>query len=240
MKDKPKNVHVGHRKRLRELVDRVGLENLNENQALEFALTYVLPRRDTNEIAHELIKVFGSFSAVFNAPIAELEKIKYLGRDSAKMLSQFKNIFIYYNHNRAKQVKTIKNTENLAAYFFNLLFEEEKENLYAMSLDDNGNIKAVRRLSVGTDKLLTIDKSEIANFLYASKGTTLVLAHNHPNASCSPSKTDDDSTRMMKTWLNGISFKLYDHVIVGKDGVFSFNKVDVIPLEIVENYNWKS
>lgn len=235
MENKPKNVHSGHRKRLRELVSKVGLENLNEIQALEFALTYVLPRRDTNEIAHELLRVFGSFSAVFNAPREELEKIKHLGKDSAKMLSQFKNIFVYYNHNRAKQIKTIKNTLTLAAYFYNLLFEEEKENLYAMSLDEKGNVKAVRRLSVGNDKLITIEKSEIANFLYSTKGKVLVLAHNHPNASCLPSKSDDESTLVIKEWMNGISFKLLDHLIVGKEGVFSFNTVKVIPVEAIES-----
>lgn len=234
MEDKEKNVHAGHRKRLRELVSKVGLENLNEIQALEFALTYVLPRRNTNEIAHELLSVFGSFSAVFNASKQELEKIKYLGKDSAKMLSQFKNIFVYYNHNKAKQIKTIKNTLSLATYFYNLLYEEKIEILYAMSLDEKGNIKAVRRIAVGNEKLITIEKSELANFLYSTKGKVLALAHNHPNASCLPSKSDDESTLEIKNWMNSISFKLLDHIIVGKDGVFSFNAVKVLPLDVIE------
>lgn len=234
MDKETKNVHAGHRKRLRDLVSKVGLENLNEIQALEFALTYVLPRKNTNEIAHELLKVFGSFSAVFNAPLQELEKIKYLGKDSAKMLSQFKNIFIYYNHNRAKQIKNVKNLLTMSAYFYNMLIEEPLEHLYAMSLDDKGNIKAIKLLSVGTEKLLTIDKSELANFLFATKGKVLLLAHNHPNATCMPSKSDDESTQMIKEWMNSISLKLLDHLIVGYDGVFSFSNVEVVPVEKIE------
>lgn len=227
MEESSKNVHAGHRKRLRELVDKVGLENLNEIQALEFMLTYVLPRRNTNEIAHDLLKAFGSFSAVFNAPTEDLQKIKHLGKDSAKMLSQFKNIFEYYKYNCAKQIKTINNTLELATYFKNLFFEKDKETLYAMSLDEKGNIKAVRKLASGNDKLITIEKSEIAKFLYSTKGSSLVLAHNHPNASCMPSKSDDESTLIIKEWMNSISFRLVDHIIVGNDGVFSFNKLKV-------------
>jgi DNA repair protein RadC len=226
-----KHIHAGHRKRLRDLVDNVGLENLSEVQALEFALTYVLPRRNTNEIAHELISVFGSFYAVLNAPYQQLKEIKFLGPDSAKMLSQLKSIFNYYNYSQQMNQKQLENILQINAYFYNFMLCIEKECFYAMALDDKGNIKAIKRLAVGSDKLVTFEISELASFMYASKARNLVIAHNHPGASCMPSKNDDLATGKIKTWINTIGMRLVEHVVVGREGTFSFEQVKIFSSE---------
>ncbi|MGI5842096.1 MAG: JAB domain-containing protein [Christensenellales bacterium] len=225
------NLHAGHRKRMRALVEKTGLESLNEVNALEFALTYVLPRKDTNEIAHELLETFGSFAGVFDAPESEIVKLGYLGKESAKMLVQMKEIFSYYKNNKLKQQKQLKNLQEINAFFFHLLEGAEKENLYIMGLDKNGFIKGLYRLTVGTDKLITLDKHDIANFAYRHKVSKLVLSHNHPNASCSPSKLDDESTSNLIAWFNAVGLEMVDHVIVGKDGTFSFRNVGFFTLD---------
>ena len=228
-KEEKSNKHSGHRKRMRELVSKVGLENLNEIQALEFALSYVLPRKDTNEIAHDLIKTFGSFYNVFNASVKELEKIKNLGKDSALMLSQFKQIFHYYKIDALKNQKQIKNNFELNQYFYTLLQNLDKEHLYVIAINDNDAIVATRLLSVGTNKLITLEKRDLADFAFTNKVRKIALGHNHPVASCNPSKADDESTGKIQSWLNTIGVELVDHIVVGNDGTFSFKTVNVYP-----------
>jgi len=65
----------GHRERLKRRFLKEGLQNFEPYQALELLLFYAIPRRDTSPTARELIKHFGSFSAVLSAPVEELKKV---------------------------------------------------------------------------------------------------------------------------------------------------------------------
>ena len=69
-----KNLHKGHRQRLRELYLKDGIDNFNDHQALELLLFYAIPQRDTNPLAHKLLEEFGSISAVFDAPVPQLKR----------------------------------------------------------------------------------------------------------------------------------------------------------------------
>ena len=47
-----KNLHAGHRERLRSQFRKGGFELLNEHQVLELMLSFVVPQKDTNPLAH--------------------------------------------------------------------------------------------------------------------------------------------------------------------------------------------
>ena len=53
-------MHEGHRERLRETYLEQGASALHEHQLLELLLTYAIPRRDTNPLAHSLLSAYGS------------------------------------------------------------------------------------------------------------------------------------------------------------------------------------
>ena len=75
------NLHEGHRSRLKAKF----LENpsiVSDHELLEVLLYGALPRVDTNEIAHRLLKVFGSLSGVFSATEKELTCIEGVGPEN--------------------------------------------------------------------------------------------------------------------------------------------------------------
>ena len=61
---KTMNVHKGHRSRLREKVKAGGLATFSQHEVLELLLTFAIPRRDVNPLAHALIREFGSLHNV--------------------------------------------------------------------------------------------------------------------------------------------------------------------------------
>ena len=65
--------HSGHRQRLRESFLALGAKAMPEHQLLELLLTYAIPRRDVNPLAHRLIERYGSLAAVLKADVAELK-----------------------------------------------------------------------------------------------------------------------------------------------------------------------
>lgn len=57
-------VHDGHRERMKSRFVEAGLDGFNDHNALEMLLFYAVPRKDTNELAHRLLKQFGSLASV--------------------------------------------------------------------------------------------------------------------------------------------------------------------------------
>ena len=81
--DDRSKLHTGHRKRLRFRFRNEGLRHFTEHQVLEYLLSFVIPRRDTNELAHKLINKFGSLKNVLSAPYSILSSFDGLGEVSA-------------------------------------------------------------------------------------------------------------------------------------------------------------
>ena len=77
-----KNLHEGHRKRLREKFKNYE-SALTDHEVLELLLGYSIPRKDTNALAHKLINKFGSLSAVLSASPIALECVDGVGENTA-------------------------------------------------------------------------------------------------------------------------------------------------------------
>ena len=52
----------------------------------------------------------------------------------------------------------------------------------------------------------------------------LFVAHNHPMGVCEPSAADILSTRKIKNALDLIGIKMVDHIILGRDNVYSIRQ----------------
>ena len=72
--------HAGHRKRI---IQKLETDTLLDHELLEILLFSVLPRRNTNDLAHRLLNQFGSLHEVFSAPIEELTKVAGIGESIA-------------------------------------------------------------------------------------------------------------------------------------------------------------
>ena len=88
--------HGGHRERMRKRFKESGnFKGFSEHEILEMLLFYIVPRKNTNDIAHELIKKFGSLNSVLNASVEELSSVKDMGESSANSLLFFRELINY-------------------------------------------------------------------------------------------------------------------------------------------------
>ena len=60
------NLHAGHRERMIEKFLN-NPQSFSDHELLEVLLFYAIPRRNTNDIAHRLLRTFGSIEKVFSA-----------------------------------------------------------------------------------------------------------------------------------------------------------------------------
>ena len=69
------SIHDGHRMRLDKKVIEKGFEMLEPHEQLEHLLFAVIPRGDTNTIAHDLLNRFGTVASVLNADPEQLMSV---------------------------------------------------------------------------------------------------------------------------------------------------------------------
>ena len=81
------NIHAGHRQRLREKILRDGIYNQSEINYLEYLLTFVIPRADTNPLAHALFDEFMTLDGVLSATATELKQVAGIGDKTADFLT---------------------------------------------------------------------------------------------------------------------------------------------------------
>ena len=82
----PNHMHAGHRDRFTALFMAEGENSLYDYHLIEILLYCILPRVDTNPIAHRLIDKFGSIENVFNADTDSLKAVKGIGEDAARFI----------------------------------------------------------------------------------------------------------------------------------------------------------
>ena len=97
---KKPNPHVGHRQRLKDKVRKADLEILSSHEILELLLTYTIPYKDTNALAHELLQTFCSLDRCIDAHYFDLQKIKGIGEETALFFKVLSNLIDVYKKSK--------------------------------------------------------------------------------------------------------------------------------------------
>ena len=212
------NLHEGHRKRMMERFI-LSPESFQDHEILEIALYPVLKRKNTNEIAHNLLKYFGNLQNVFNADGKELLLVKGVGEAVAteiKMLGELAKRLKLMTVKKEKFVyKDYK--ERLIKQYGCLNFEK----FVVLLLDKNEFIMQASHFD-GDKSKAELDILEVTRIAVLNKAYYVVLIHNHPSGNKFPSEKDDASTYRIKESLKNCGIILCDHIIVTKNDAYSY------------------
>lgn len=220
MSEKKKCIHDGHRKRLIETVYRAGIDNVSDIQALEFILFYVFPRGDVNPLAHRLLDRFQNISTVLEATVEDLQMVEGMGETSAKKLASLMDIFYLYSADKNK-AHPAKTAGELYDHLEQLLRFKSNENVYIMGVNAKGETVKERRLAIGSYENVQLDVKDVVLYITTQKVGRVVLVHNHPGGSCSPSTDDIAATEQFKQICTFAGCSLIDSLIIGSDGIYS-------------------
>ncbi len=216
MGEKPKNPHEGHRNRLRETYLQGGFESLSDVNRLELLLFYAIPRRDTNLMAHELLRHFGSLSAVMGAELDQLMAVEGISKNAAILIQLVGQLTAAAERERAltRSQGILETTTKCAEYLLPQFFGMNRELVYLLCLDGKCKLLTCRRLGEGSVNATDVSIRRIVETALHYNATSVVLAHNHPCGICKPSGEDEVTT--LKVWqaLNAVSVQLADHIIV--------------------------
>lgn len=209
----------GHRERMRKRFYNEGLGNFEPHEALEVLLYFPILRRDTREKARDLIKKFGSFHAVLEAPREELMKFGLTENTAAflNMLPEFAN---YYTNSRANGTLYFPDCTTIGNYFVNSIGERANEVFGVLCLSMQRKFINFEIISSGSVSSASVPPRKVVECALRNNAAKVVLVHNHPGGSLSPSPEDIKITRSLIQTLDAIDIGVIDHIIVS-NGRFS-------------------
>lgn len=211
--NKKKNVHEGHRERMRNKYVNKGIEVFEQHEILEMLLFYAIPRKNTNDIAHRLLEACGSLSAVFDAPIDILMQ-QGLSYNAAVLLHMIPELSRAYQSDKFDNEEKIITDENIGKKMVHLFAGKNEECVYAFFLDAKGKEKYSGIISKGDASSAPLFSKDIVSIAARCKAVTVIIAHNHPSGVAFPSRADLEATADIADALDTIGIHLADHIIV--------------------------
>jgi len=235
--NKPK-ICTDHRKRLREKFSGE-INHFSEHEVLEYLLTYAIPRKDTSEIAHNLVRKFGSFSAVFDANPSQLQDVKGLGDNSIHLLTFMKKFMSFYSSSTTKHFnkKRYNRRDELHEYVVDLFIGRIYEVCFLLCFDNLMRIKNVTLMQEGTINEVNLHIREVVKVAIDNVANVVVIAHNHPGGITTPSNSDLWATIEIRKALNSINVNFIDHILVADNRAISIRELK-IPDVFPESDNW--
>ena len=215
------SIHKDHRQRVRERYLKEGLDGFSEVQVLELLLFYVIPRQDTNPIAHRLLKRFGSLYQVLEAPVEELEKVEGIGPNAALLLSLITAVARVYAVNRTEKQKILRTIEDCGEYLKSFFIGRRSEMVYLLCLDAKCKVLGCREIGEGSVNSANVPIRRIVETALGLNATSVVLAHNHPSGIALPSGEDVLTTHRVAAALSTVDIVLVDHIVVADDDYVS-------------------
>lgn len=208
-----KNLHAGHRERLRTRYKRCGLDDFEEHEVLELLLFHAIPRANTNPLAHSLLNRFGSLFAVLNATEEELCQVNGVGPASAALIRTTADTA------RAAKLKEIGNTplttwERLYLFVTEWFIGKLPSTVAVILMDKKRRVITVRTLAEEHLRRPESYPEEILRLCQQTDAVNVVLMHNHVDGIMRPSGDDLYLTIQIYRLLAENNITLLEHVIV--------------------------
>ena len=212
--DGQEQLHAGHRERVRQkFMAGLSFKGFSDHEILELLLYYVIPRNDVNGLAHTLIKKFGGFCGVLNAPYEELAACTGLNEQSALYIKILMRLCAKYNVDMQQRI-LVSNAESLEDYMIYQFSGETEECAKLFLVDSHDKLSAPHEVGRGLEGRSVFNFKKAMNIIVNSASSYVILAHNHISSTAAPSENDVVVTRRFKQMISPIGVTLIDHFVI--------------------------
>ena len=232
-----KNIHEGHRERMLNKFIQAP-EMFSEHEILEVLLFYVMPRKDTNALAHKILKMFGGLKGVFSAKEEQLVKVDGVGKRTAAFILAIGQAILRVSSLKDEKKEYLNTPEKMALAISPCFYGQQTETFVLVLLDKNYGLLAKVMFSDKNRSQVRADIPEIITALEMHRPDFAIIAHNHPSYNIKPSREDDFTTKKINVICELYDVILADHLIFAGDNVYSYKnegKIDEIRQTAVLN-----
>lgn len=220
--------YVGHRQRLKNRFIDKGAASLADYEILELLLFHVKIRGDVKPLAKELIRHFGSFAAVMAAEPSELMRVEGVGYNTMLLIKATQAASHLMQKQELIDKPILDSWEALIAYCHSVMAHEKVEQFRLVFLDGRNAVITDELQQRGTVNHTPVYVREVVKRVLEHEASAIIMIHNHPTGDPKPSREDIQMTMTIKQALEQIDVRLYDHIIVGKNGHSSMRTMGLL------------
>jgi DNA repair protein RadC len=210
LKDQPAS------ERPRERFEAKGADALSSAELVAILLRTGLKGVNVVEIGKQLVRQYGTLQALAQASLADLQKIKGIGRDKAVTLAAGFALARRMANELSREPPMLDSPDAIA----NLLREDnrlsEVETFQVALLNTRRRLIRTERISQGTLDTVLVHPREVFKHAIAANAASIVLVHNHPSGDPTPSEGDIKVTRDLIRAGQLMKIEVLDHVILGR------------------------
>lgn len=221
-------LHKGHRQRLKDKVRTNGLKSLSTHEVLELLLTYTIPYKDTNELAHQLIKTYGSFANVLNANFEDLMLVNGVGKETALFLTMLPQYFDIYKLSLPNKNRVLNNVMACVKFFYDEINLSNIEKSYLVLTNNDNEVLKTIEMSEGDEYKTSFMRDKLSKVLATIKCKNIIIFHTHPNGRAEPSVEDFNATKSILGICKLVGVELMDHIIINSCEYYSFRSHNVL------------
>ena len=209
-------MHEGHRERLKKRFVSGGAESMREHEILELMLTYAIPRKDVNPLAHKLISRYGSLYSVLTESPASLVTNDGISMHTAILLNLLGMSPAQLAGLGAAEsrIRVVSIGESMS-YCRELLTDSEAESFCAVLLDAKSRV-AFSYVEHGESNSVGFDFKRLIMRAVAFGARSVVLAHLHAEDHAVCSDSDVRLTERVSKALAEVDIRLSEHIILAR------------------------
>jgi DNA repair protein RadC len=202
--------------RPRERLAAKGPGVLSNAELIAILLRTGLKGANAVEVGQQLLHRFGSLQALARASIADLQKVKGIGRDKAVTLLAAFTLAGKMAEELQEESPVLDNPEAVVCLLREKNLVKNVETLQVLLLNTRRRLIRVEEVADGTIDTLLVHAREVFRHAIAANAGAIVLAHNHPSGDPTPSEADIKVTRDLIRAGQLLKIDVLDHVIIGR------------------------
>ena len=214
---KPSVLYEGHRERMRQRFLEYGMDHMQDTELLEILMFHSIPRKDTKEVAHQLVQNFGSLSGVMNATVEDLMKISGVSYNSAVLIKLTLALSRRYAIDSHEDLPMYDTLDKIGQYVKRLYIGVNVERVYLLMFDNALRLLDCCWISDGSVNSAVPKTRVMIEKAYQKQASSVVLVHNHPHGIAVPSGDDIALTHRLDTAFDLVGIKLLEHIVVAGD-----------------------
>ena len=199
--------------RPREKLQAKGASVLSDFELLQALIGSGNAQADVSKIARDTLKVIKANGA--EVTYEQLQKVTGMG--AAKISEILAALELSKRYLLDSDQPIIDSPEKAVEQLADIR-DKKQEHFVCLTLDGANRLIAKRIITIGTLTSSLVHPREVFADAITDRAASIIVAHNHPSGSLTPSKADIEITERLKQSGELLGIKLLDHVIVTKSG----------------------
>jgi len=226
MQKSPKIKDLPKIERPREKLIAKGPQNLKDEELLAILLRTGIEGKNVLEIARQILRKY-SKKRILKMKYEDLIKIKGINSAKACTILAAQELVKRALKVRDETFPMIKSTKDVIAQA-GYLREKTREHLMVLYLNARDELLFKKHVFTGTLNASIVHPREIFKEAFNRNASSIILVHNHPSGDPQPSEADIRITKNVKEAGNILGVEVKNHIIIGKNKVFSFKEHKLI------------